>query len=157
MGAVFLASSVLGAAALLVAGGADAGPASCASRPVPTAACFRPSALAADRCRRTEVQAPCFVVRAHLGVANGTPSLRLSRMGNRRILGVFGADGGVASPDLLPPSVMALATPPSPGTLRAVVGEFRVCPLAQPRAGWMQPVCIAGAAHLSLAADQPKD
>jgi hypothetical protein len=157
MGAAALVSSALGAAALLAAVGADAGPAPCARRPGPPAVCVRPSASAVDRCRRTEVQAPCFIVRARLGVANGTPSFRLSRLGSRRILGVFGADGDAASPDVLPPSVMALAAPPTPGTLRTVVGDFRVCPPAQPRAGWMQPVCIASAARLSLAADQPKD
>lgn len=157
MGAAGFAVSALGAAALLIAGGVEAGPAACASRRVPPAACFRPSPSAAGRCRRTEAPAPCFVVRARLGVANGTPALRLSRMGNRHVLGVFGADGDAAAPDLLPPSVRALATPASPGTLRTVVGDFRVCPLAQPRAGWMQPVCIASAANLSLAADQPEN
>jgi hypothetical protein len=29
-----------------------------------------------------------------------------------------------------------------------VEGDFRVCPLASEQAGWMRPVCIAGASHV---------
>jgi hypothetical protein len=76
-------------------------------------------------------------------------------VGGHRSFAVFGADGDPASPALLPEAVEAIAQPPTPGTLRSVVGAFRVCPLAQQRAGWMQPVCVASATHLSLAKDQP--
>lgn len=41
------------------------------------------------------------------------------------------------------------------GQRLSVVGEFRACPLAQHRSGWMQPACVAIGTHLSIAAEPP--
>ena len=96
---------------------------------------------------------PCFSVRGRLSVANGAPTFRLAPQGSKRVLGVVGGDGDPASPSVLTPPLRAAMTPPAPGELRAVVGVFRVCPLAPERAGRMRPVCIAGASQIAPAAD----
>jgi hypothetical protein len=146
-----LAATAIGAAAWLSAGSVEAQSIACRSRPVAPAECFAPTQSAEARCRRTPLKpAACFTVHARLSVANGTPSFRLWPVGGHRLFGVFGADGDPASPALLPGAVEAIAQPPTPGTLRSVVGDFSVCPLARSRPGWMQPVCIAGAGHLFL-------
>ena len=94
---------------------------------------------------------PCFTVRGRLSAANGNPTFRLRLQGTKRLLGVFGGDADAASPTVLPPNVRAAMTPPEPGELSPVTGTFRVCPFAPERAGWMRPVCIAGATGLAPA------
>jgi hypothetical protein len=76
-------------------------------------------------------------------------------VGGHRLLGAYGPDRDPASPALLPNDVAAIMRPPEPGALRTIVGDFTVCPLALARPGWMQPVCIARADHLVLAAQAP--
>jgi hypothetical protein len=94
--------------------------------------------------------APCFVVHGALSPANGTPSFRILKLGTKRILGVLGGDGDAASSSMLPPGLRAIMAPASPGDLNSVSGEFRICPLATERAGWMQPVCIVSARHVAV-------
>jgi hypothetical protein len=96
---------------------------------------------------------PCFSVRGRLSVWNGVPTFRLSLHGSKRALGVVGGDGDPASPTALTPALRTAMTPPSPGELRPVVGDFRVCPLAPDRPGRMRPVCIADASRIAPAPD----
>ncbi|MFI4935110.1 MAG: hypothetical protein ACHP7N_10855 [Caulobacterales bacterium] len=135
--------------ALMAAGAADAGAAGCRRVPVYTATCFsqeKPSA----RCRPIAYPAAtCFTVHGVLFASNGAPAFRLWRSGTRRILGVLGGGGEPDSPTVLPESLRAQMLPRAPGPLNSVVGDFRVCPLATERAGWMQPVCIESAAHVA--------
>jgi hypothetical protein len=138
-------------AALTIAGQAEAQSGDCRKIAVYPARCFSMSkpdrrcpAIPAER-------APCFAVHARLTFANGAPAARLLPAHSRRILGVVGGDGDAAAADLLPAAVEAVAKPPTPGSYRDVDGDFRVCPLATERAGWMRPVCIASASRLSLA------
>jgi hypothetical protein len=92
---------------------------------------------------------PCFTVRGRLYVANGTPAVRLWPIGSRRLLGVHGRDGDAAAADLVPPQAQRLldADPAS----AAVMGQFRVCPLAPERPGRMRPVYIDRAWNLRAA------
>jgi len=94
---------------------------------------------------------PCFTVRGRLFAANGAPAIRLRPSGTSRLLGVLGGDGDAASPTLLPSQLRSAMTPSSPGFLRPLTGDFRVCPLAPEQAGRMRPVCIVSAAHLVAA------
>jgi hypothetical protein len=87
----------------------------------------------------------CFSVHGRLEQANGVPSLRIWRIGTKRILGVFDCAGRDESPDAIPHSVKALVGPYVSGP---VYGDFLVCPFTSERAGWMQMVCIAKASHL---------
>lgn len=93
-------------------------------------------------------RAPCFVVHGILQGSNGVPALRLWRSGTKRVLGVVGGDGDPAAADLIPEPLNAQMTTTTPGWLRSVDADFRVCPLATEKAGWMQPVCIVGATHV---------
>ena len=122
----------------------------CRRIPVYSAQCF--SDRSNPRCRPIPAgQAPCFTVHARLTFANGAPVARLAPVGSRRIFGVLGGEGDAASPTLLPPAADTLSAPPTPGPRRELIGDFRVCPLAAERRGWMRPVCIASASHLTLA------
>jgi hypothetical protein len=145
-----LIPAVLGALALLGPNAAEAGGAGCRRMPFVAAECF--NAGDTPHCARRHVVAdPCFFVHARLTFANGAPTVRLWPVGTRRLLGVFGGgDGDAASPTLLPPAVVSVAMPAAPGSMRAVVGDFRVCPLATQRPGWMRPVCLESATHVVL-------
>jgi hypothetical protein len=140
------------AVAVLALTGAEARAAGddCRSIPVYAAACFSQIKPHAGCTPISDAKAPCFVVRGVLEPSNGTPGLRIHRLGTRRLLGVVGGDGDPDSLSMPPPRVKAVMTPPTPGDLNSVSGDFRVCPLATERAGWMQPVCIAGATHLAV-------
>ena len=142
-----LAAAALGVWAMLAATAAEASAVDCRRSAVLTATCFSMRGVA-GACR-AQPPPPCRTIHARLHGANGTPALRLSQGGSRRILGVFGGDGNAEAPDLLPPNVAAAMAPPSPGDLKPVSGVFRVCPLALQKRGWMQPVCIASASHLT--------
>ena len=130
----------------------------CRSVPVYTAPCFSQTKPHAGCAAIADAKAPCFVVHGVLEPANGTPSLRIHKLGTRRLAGGGEGDG---DPDL---SLLrqaaarwkAVMTPDTPGDLNSVSGDFRVCPLATERAGWMQPVCIAGAAHLAVYRRAPR-
>ena len=104
----------------------------------------------------SDAKAPCFVVHGVLEPANGTPGLRIHKLGTRRLLGVLGGDGDPDSLATPPPDLKAVMTPDLPGDLNSVSGDFRVCPLATERPGWMQPVCIAGATHLTVFRRAPR-
>ena len=134
----------------LVAGEAHAAGADCRRVPVYSASCFSQIEPHGGCAAIPPAKAPCFIVHGVLRPSNGTPSLRIHRLGTPRILGVLGGDGDAASPTLQPPALAAAMTPTSPGDLNTVAGDFRVCPLATERAGWMQPVCIVSASRVSV-------
>ena len=151
-------TGLLSVAAMLTADAAQAQGLACQSRRVPVAQCFPLAADSSARCQRAPlVMAPCRTVHARLWIANGAPSVRLWVVGTRRYLGVVGPEGDAASPALLPRALSAFAAPAGPGPLQTVYGDFKVCPLAARRSGWMQPVCIAEATHLALATRKPND
>lgn len=149
-----IAASV-GAAALVAATQAQAGGADCRRIPVYSAPCFSQSKPHPGCAPIPLAKAPCFVVHGVLAPANGTPALRIHRLGAQRVLGVLGGDGDAASATILPTALRSAMTPASPGDLNSVSGDFTVCPLASERAGWMQPVCIADAAHVAVVHRSP--
>ena len=139
----------VGALALICVGEARAA-ADCRRVPVYSAPCFSQIKPHAGCPAIPRAKAPCFTVHGRLALYNGTPSFRLLPLRSHRILGVLGGDGDAESATLLPKNVDVVAKPPEPGAYRDVFGDFRVCPLAVERAGWMQPVCIASARHVML-------
>ena len=113
------------------------------------------AAQASPDCRVSPVvREPCFSVRGRLSAWNGAPTFRLHPSGSKRVLGVVGGDGDPASPSALTPALRAAMTPSSPGELRPVVADFRVCPLEPDRPGRMRPVCIADARHVAADPDR---
>src|SRR5687768_10147911 len=88
---------------------------------------------------------PCYWVEGRLTVGNGTPSVRIWPRGTRRLLGVTTRLHESEGPNVIPGNVRAFLA--SNRTDR-VWGQFRVCPLAADRPGWMRPVTIVRARHL---------
>jgi hypothetical protein len=92
------------------------------------------------RCQgRTEIVGPCFSVHGRLAGANGNPSVRIWRIGTKRILGV---DDDYE----LPPSLRNCGW----GGPRSMYGDFHVCPLSREQPGVMQFVCVESATGLVL-------
>jgi len=87
----------------------------------------------------------CFTVRGKLFQSNGNPSLRLRKIGTKRIFGVFDCNYHDESDQALPEDVKKLV---GSNVANSVLGEFEVCPLTKRRPGWMQMVCIKNASHL---------
>jgi len=106
-------------------------------------------AFAADGCAtRDDLAGPCFRMRGRAALYNGNPTVRIWRVGTRRLL-------GVSASRCVPP-----ACEPLPADLRRaldwdhpVFADFTLCPLTPRRPGVMQMVCIAAAANLRRGPD----
>jgi hypothetical protein len=85
----------------------------------------------------------CFTVHGRLGVYNGIP-IRIWVVGSRRMLGVRDATGGEVT---VRSEIQTLLSRGEPGET-VVYGDYEVCPLSKPHAGWMEFVCIESASHL---------
>ena len=89
----------------------------------------------------------CFQIHGRAFVSNGTPDLRIWRVGTRRILGVTAsataddAEEGIAPDNLL----RALG-----GYKDFIFGDFEVCPFSHERYGYMQMVCVERADNLVI-------
>lgn len=90
----------------------------------------------------------CHVTHGRLSVANGTPSLRIWKVGTKRMLGVQTPDGEEDGPNLLPKAVEDRLHPVRGLWGFRVYGDYLVCPLTKERTGWMQMVCIESATRL---------
>ena|SRR5580693_2083515 len=88
---------------------------------------------------------PCFTVHGKLVQSNGDPSLRIWRVGTKRILGILDCKGRDESSLALPKAVSRIA---GEHAATSTFGDYTVCPLTKPRTGWMQMVCIKSATHL---------
>jgi hypothetical protein len=88
----------------------------------------------------------CFTVHGRLSLWNGTPGVRIWRVGTKRIIGVFDASGEEDGGDAVPRSVAKLLAPDPYRT--DVYGDYEVCPFDRERLGVMQNVCIAETSHL---------
>jgi hypothetical protein len=103
--------------------------------------------VAAQSCKTSpNIVGACFAVHGRLFVANGTPSVRILRIGTDRILGVldrqFQAEGEEVVPELVNRLLM-----PDP-FFTDVYGDYLVCPFEKQEFGRMQMVCIESADHL---------
>jgi hypothetical protein len=85
----------------------------------------------------------CFRVRGLLSVYNGSPALRIWKVGTRRVLGIsdqrFAKAGYKNVPDHVKSKLEKNA---------ALFGNFLVCPFTYPKPREMQLVCIDSATHL---------
>jgi hypothetical protein len=137
-------------ACALLAAPAQAGGVDCRRIPVYSAPCFSQPKPHAGCEPVSYAKAPCFVVHGILQGSNGVPAVRLWRSGTKRVLGIVGGAGDPAADDLIPEPLNTQMPTTTPGWLRSVEADFRVCPLAVERAGWMQPVCLVGATHVTF-------
>src|SRR5512147_2051339 len=104
------------------------------------------TAAAAEPCReRGDLVGPCFRVRGRAALYNGNPSVRVWKVGTRRLFGV--SESRMApGVDPLPPDVRRALDWEHP-----VFADFVLCPFTRERPGVMQLVCIADAARLRRA------
>jgi hypothetical protein len=87
-----------------------------------------------------ELVGPCFSIHGRLGLTNGTPGVRIWRIGTRRILGVI-----LSENEIMPANVkrhLAWGT--------TIYGDFEVCPFTPQRSGEMQMICVESARRLVL-------
>jgi hypothetical protein len=85
-----------------------------------------------------DLVAACFTLHGRLSLWNGTPTVRIWRVGTKRILGV--------PSDTLPQDVDRLFS--NDPWADDIYGDFEACPLTPERPGEMQMVCISSASHL---------
>lgn len=108
-------------------------------------------------CKTPAVAKSCYWTHGRLGFTNGTPALRLWRIGTNRILGIYGGPSSYNSPlddnedPALPANVKrAFDTHGRPGFPNRIFADFEVCPLAPERPGVMQPACIESARNIVI-------
>jgi hypothetical protein len=101
-----------------------------------------------DSCRSSPLLVgQCFTVHGRLSIANGSPGVRIWRVGTKRMLGVMDGQGHpLFDLTYLPPEIRKLI--PADVDRTAIYGDYTVCPFTRERAGWMPSVCIADATHL---------
>ena len=100
----------------------------------------------ADECRaRPDLVGKCFNVRGRLSVYNGTPSIRLSPSGSKRLLGIIDPNDTSHAPG---PSVLPAEIKSKLDWDKNVFGNFFVCPLTRSHPGKMQTVCIESGKNL---------
>lgn len=84
---------------------------------------------------------PCFKVHGRLSLFNGTPGIRIWKIGTKRMLGVI--NDGDSDEKRLPPDIAKLVTVDA-----HIYGDFEVCPLTKQQSGKMQMVCLLSGEHL---------
>jgi hypothetical protein len=102
---------------------------------------------APDRpCRQhPQLSGPCFTIRGRMRLANGNPSIRIWRVGTKRILGV--SDGrfkmdGYAN---VPPAVAGRLSWDT-----QLFGDFVVCPFTGDEPDVMRLICVDSASNLKV-------
>ena len=80
----------------------------------------------------------CFTIHGRIMATNGTPGMRIGRVGTKRILGVLPSED-----EIVPEPLKKYF-----GPMTNLYGDLLVCPFTAPRPGEMQMVCIEAASHL---------
>ena|SRR5205809_583752 len=90
-----------------------------------------------------QLVAACFTARGRMNFANGAPSVRIWRVGTKRILGV--SEGKYYNPEYcnVPSEVLAKLSWDTD-----LFGNFVLCPFERSRPGVMQLVCVDGGKNL---------
>lgn len=107
--------------------------------------------------RSKELVGDCFTVRGRLNLTNGTPNVRIWKIGTHRILGVVSANGAAEGDGVIPSNVKELIWPAADESPidASVYGSYRVCPLSREHTGAMQTVCIDKASRLQVTGGKP--
>ena len=102
----------------------------------------------------------CYWIHGRLGFGNGTPALRLWKIGTHRILGIYSGPSAynpaAADPDNgdnenpeLPANVeRTFESSRSFGLPNRIFADFEVCPLEPERSDAMQAACIESAKNI---------
>lgn len=95
-----------------------------------------------------ELVGQCFRIRGRAFGSNGTPDLRIWRVGSKRILGVTATATADDVEDPIAPENLLRAL--GPRLDHFVFGDFEVCPFTPERQGHMQMVCVERAENLVI-------
>lgn len=99
---------------------------------------------AAKPCREhPQLVASCFTVHGRMNYWNGNPSVRIWKVGTKRILGVSEQRFAVEGYSNLPDEIAAKLSWESD-----LFGNFVVCPFTAEKPGVMQLVCVDSASNL---------
>ena len=115
-------------------------------------------------CKTPEIAPSCYWTRGRITCCNGNPTMRMWKVGTKRILGIFSGPNAwrYDLEDSLHPELPANLSrayeaeykhrvtmkDPDAGDTEPVFGNFEVCPLERGRPGWMQSVCIESAKNI---------
>jgi hypothetical protein len=100
-------------------------------------------------CKTPENAASCYWTHGRLTYGNGTPALRLWKIGTHRLLGIYSGPS-------VNPSSMDNENPELPANIAAkfhpfenrIFADFEVCPLEPERRGAMQMACVESAKNI---------
>ena len=101
-------------------------------------------------CKTPENAATCYWTRGRLAIYNGTPTIRLWKIGTKRILAIHSGPAykrGDAKENSNP-EVPADVDRAFKTDLTRVYGDFEICPLEPEHAGIMQAACIESAKNI---------
>ena len=100
-------------------------------------------------CKTPQNAGSCYWTHGRVGFYNGTPAIRLWKVGTNRLLGIYSGPSvdryGLDNEDPQMPTNLKRSFKPSENR---VYGEFEVCPLEAERDGAMQAACIESAKNL---------
>ena len=93
----------------------------------------------------------CYQVHGRIQAGNGTPLIRIWKVGTKRMLGVpYGEEDGDPEIVSLPDVIEKIDI-----LNQAVFADFVVCPLTREKPGAMQMVCVESATHLVISRPTP--
>lgn len=100
--------------------------------------------ITARSCREhPQLIGKCVAMRGRLSVFNGTPAVRLWRVGTRRMLGISEQRFSLPEYRNLPESLAQQLNGDN-----EIFGDFLVCPFTRPKPHEMQLVCIESAKNV---------
>ena len=82
----------------------------------------------------------CYAIRGRLSIYNGTPSMRIWKVGTKRILAVTPSEDEII-PNNLKKQI---------GIGKQIYGDFVVCPFEKEKEGHMQSVCVESAKNMRI-------
>ena len=88
-----------------------------------------------------DLTGPCFTVHGRMGLYEGTPTVRIWRVGSKRILGISEQRFLKPGYSNIPEALEAKLTPNT-----WLFGDFLVCPFTESTPGEMQLVCVESVA-----------
>jgi hypothetical protein len=107
-------------------------------------AAMSPPVSAEKSCREhPQLVGKCFSVRGRLSTYNGNPSVRLWRIGTKRMLGVSDQRFSLPGYRNLPENLAKQLDGEN-----EILGDFLVCPFTRSRPGEMQLMCIESAKNV---------
>ena len=102
-------------------------------------------------CKTPQNANSCYWTHGRIGFYNGTPAIRLWKIGTNRLLGIYSGPSvdryGLDNEDPQMPSNLKRTFKPSENQ---VFGDFEICPLEPEREGAMQSACIEFAKNLAV-------